>query len=311
MAKFPVEVSDVEGIIDAVNSLLSGPGGLGQNFAGFSSSLPGWLTGNNRVPYTLPYYSDASETTTNTPAELYVAPINLATSEMLDGRTYKFTFATAQAEPPFALGNGITVSGSSNSWYNDTYSVIGVAACTTTYVIVRTAESYSVENPGLGGTISLTTGTGFNSTDCNARITVTGGTDRVFISAQLDSVVNYITTVTPANLNYTVAVNRYRGTPNNNPANPDYVFTFDKTVAFKTYATTGLAASGTLPLTETVFTSIIDQPEPGYYWYILEVKFVFNTHTEIVDGTPTAVSNGQVTTDLLRLRSLSAQLVKQ
>jgi len=305
MAKFPVEISDKEGIVEAVNYVLSGPSGLGQNFAGFSSFAPAWLTGNFRVPYSLAF-ADAANKTINTPARLYVSPIDLSTSEMLDGRTFKFTFATAQKTAPFALGNGITIKGV-NSWYNDTYAVIGVTKCTTTYVIIRTSSTYSVQNSASGGTVSLTTGTGFNSTDCNARVTVTGGTDRVFISAQLDSVIAYTANTFPALLNYTVAVNRYKGEPNNNPVNPDFIFDFDETVASKTYIKDGLGSSGTLPVTETVFTSILDKPDPGYYWYILEVKFVFNTH--LVDKVP--VSNGQVTGDLMSLRSLSAQVVKQ
>jgi hypothetical protein len=306
MSKFPVEISDKEGIVDAVNYVLSGPAGLGQNFAGFSSFDPAWLTGNFRVPYSLAFFSDTAKTKTNTPARLYVPPIDLQTSEMLDGRTYKFTFKTVQKTAPFALGNGITVAGVDNDWYNDTYATIGVTQCTTAYVIVRTSNTYPVKNSGTGGTISLTTGTGFNSTDCNARVTVSGGTDKVFISAQLDSIVSYTASAFPALLNYTVAVNRYRGEPNNNPVNPDYIFNFDETVAAKTYVRDGLGSSGTLPLIETVFTSILDRPKPGFYWYILEVKFQFNTHTV---GTG-KVSNGQATTDLLALRSLSAQVVK-
>ena len=74
-AKFPVELSDQEGIVDAVNYLLSGPAGLGQNFSGFSDFNPAWLTGNFRTPYTV-----------TTPANLYVAPISLSTAEMLDER---------------------------------------------------------------------------------------------------------------------------------------------------------------------------------------------------------------------------------
>jgi hypothetical protein len=306
MAKFPVEVSDKEGIVDAVNYVLSGPAGLGQNFAGFSSFTPAWLTGNFRVPYSLSLFSDTAKTLFNTPARLYVPPIDLITSEMLDGRTFKFTFAKPQATAPFALGNGISIAGV-NSWYNDSYATIGVTKCTTTYVIVRTGSSYTVQNSASGGTVSLVTGTSFNSTDCNARVTVTGGTDRVFISAQLDSTVSYTASSFPALLNYTVAVNRYKGTPNNNPTNPDFVFEFDETVAAKTYIRDGLTYSGTLPLIETVFTSILDTPAPGFYWYILEVKFQFNTH---LTGT-SKVSNGQATTDLLALRSLSAQVVKQ
>ena len=88
-AKYPVELSDQEGIVDAVNYLLSGPAGLGQNFAGFSSYSPVYVTGNFRIPYTQV-----------DPASLYVPPIALSNAEQLDDRTIKYTFASAQPSPP-------------------------------------------------------------------------------------------------------------------------------------------------------------------------------------------------------------------
>ena len=45
MAQFPVTTGDPQGVIDGVNYLLSGPSGLGQNFAGRSFSDQAWLTG--------------------------------------------------------------------------------------------------------------------------------------------------------------------------------------------------------------------------------------------------------------------------
>jgi len=287
MAKFPVEITDNEGVIEAVNYLLSGPAGLGQNFAGFSSYTPGYLTGNFRVPY--------SQTTV---AQLYVPNIDLSQSEMLDGRTWKFTFAAEQATAPFALGNGIVVKGVDNSWYNDTYGIIGVTECTTKYVIVRTPNSYDIVAASPGGYVYNTSGTSVLSTDANARVTVTGGTDRVFTSAQIDNVISYDLT-SGSTLTYTVELNRYYGQPNNDPVNPDFVFNFSGTVAQKVYTYTGLSGSGTLPEQETIFTAFFDEPDIGYYWYILEVGFKFTTGT------------GQVTTSKFGLRSLSAQVVKQ
>lgn len=311
MAKFPVDISDKEGIVDAVNYTLSGPAGLGQNFAGFSNYKPYWLTGNFRVPFTKAFWADEAAGKANTPAALYVPPIALTSSEMLDGRTWKFTFTTKQKTAPFALGNGITVEGVADSFYNDTYSTIGVTQCTTEYVIVRTTGTYTIHGASTGGTVKLITGTGYNSTDANARVTVTGGSDRVFISAQLDNVLSYLVNTTPAALRYTVAINRYKGFLNNDPINPDYLFDLDETVAEKTYIKSGLVGNSSLPIFETVFTTVLDQPAPGFYWYILEVKFEFNTHQVKSGSTTTLEQNGQVTSCLLGLRSLSAQVVKQ
>lgn len=298
-AKYPVDIGDEEGIVDAVNYLLSGPSGLGQNFAGFSTFEQGWLTGNFRSPY-------GSATLAN----LYVAPIALTTSEMLDGRTWKFTFASTQPSPPFQNGNGVTVDGTSDSWYNDTFTVIGVVSCTTDYVIVRTTTSYAIEPPASGGDIRFQLGTSENSTDANARVTVTGGTDRVFISGQLNQYISYDAT---GDLQVTVAINKYYGEPDTQPVNPDYLFNFQYTVARKVYNYPGLSGVGTLPVLDTVFATVIDQPDPtvtlitidpatswtGYFWYILEVSFEFTSGT------------GVVTSDEFALRSLSAQVVKQ
>lgn len=301
-AKFPVELSDSEGIVDAVNYLLSGPAGLGQNFAGFSSFTPAWLTGNFRTPFTV-----------GSAALLTVAPVNLATSEMLDGRTFKFTFDTPYpATPPFANGNGITVSGVADPWYNDDYVTIGVVECTTTYCVVRVNATYPVEAPSTGGTIELQTGTAALSTDANARVTVTGGTDRIFVSGQLVQNIGYDVSLGPANLKVTVEINKYYGFIDPLPINPDIKFNYRSTIARREYNFPGLTSTGTLDALDTVFATVVDQPDPtavpttdpefswtGYFWYILEVAFEFTSGT------------GVVTTDQFDFRSLSAQVVKQ
>lgn len=298
MAKFPVEISDTEGIVDAVNNLLSGPGGLGQNFAGFSSYAPAYLTGNFRIPFTQ-----------DSIADLYVTPINLSNAEQLDDRTIKYTFAAAQPTPPFALGNGLSVTGITPSTYNSSslsaagYPItqIGVVECTTTYVIVRTRNAITTPLGSYvsGGQIFYYSMDTYLSTDCDVRVTVTGGTDRVFISGQLDETIGYDILSGTGNLTVYVALNRYVGVINNDPVNPDYIFDLDETVAEKTYNYTGLTGTGTLDLIETVFATVLDQPAPGYYRYILEVYFEGST------------SNVQIVTDEFGLRSISSQVVKQ
>lgn len=285
MSQFPINTED--GLYEAINYLAAGPQGLGQNFAGFSSYATAYLTGNYRIPFTQP-----------TLANLYVPNIALGVSEMLDGRTWKFWFASTQATAPFSPGNIITVTGVTDSYYDGTYSPIGVVECTVDYVIARTNTSYAIVSPSSGGDVYLNT-SGYMSSDCNARVTVTGGSDRVFISAQLDNTISYIVSTGSDDLIYTVAVNRYKGYINNDPINPDYIFDLDSTVALKTYTYTGLSGTGTLNLNETIFTTLLDEPDPGYYWYILEVEF---TSTGGNAG-PTSCQFG--------LRSLAAQVVKE
>lgn len=298
MSKFPVETTDSEGIRDAVNYLLSGPGGLGQNFSGYSTYQTGYLNGNFRPPFT-----------NTTGAELYVAPIPLGVSEMLDGRTWKFTFASAQASPPFVPGQPITVAGVADSFYDGDYSPIGVAECTTTYVIARTQTTYRVVPPSSGGDVFFyntlsTSSTSFLSTDANGKVTINGATDRVFLSAQLNNIISYIDASSTA-FQYTVQINRLVGFITDDPVNPEYRFNPDGVVAQKTY-TYHLSGSGDLDNVETVFTAIIDNPPLGYYWYILEVQY---KNLDWDGELPLPAF--QVTASTLTQRGLSAQVVKQ
>jgi len=287
MAQYPIDRDDSDNIADAVNTLLSGPSGLGQNFSGFSAYSTAYLTGNYRAPFTQ-----------TEPANLYVAPIALGTCEMLDGRTWKYNFAYIQASPPFALGSNVDVYGVDNSFYDGWFKPIGVIACTTEYVICRTNTTYPIAAPSANGFVEYSIVDATMSTDANARVTVTGGTDRVFVSAQLDQIVSY-SALGLDDLFVNVSINRYAGFLNQDPTNPDYLFSFDETVASKDYTFNNLEGDGIIPMIETVYATIIDKPKPGYYWYILEV-YVSN-------------SNGllYVTSDEVRLRDLSAQVVKQ
>jgi hypothetical protein len=290
MAQYPIDRDDSDNIADAVNTLLSGPSGLGQNFSGFSAYTTAYLTGNYRAPYT-------RESLVN----LHVAPIALGTCEMLDGRTWKYNFAYIQASPPFDVGAPVDVYGVDNDYYNSGSSgflQIGVVQCTTEYVICRTSDTYPLAAPSSGGFVELYVEDYVMSTDANAKVNVTSATDRVFISAQLDQIVNY-TTLGLDDLFVDVQIQRYYGFYNPDPTNPDYKFNSDKIIAKKTYSFLNVDGDGATPVIETVFATIIDKPTPGYYWYMLEVK-IYN-------------SNGllYVTSDEVRLRDLAAQVVKQ
>lgn len=369
MAKFPVEAGDLEGIVDGVNYVLSGPSGLGQNFGGINYSEPAWLTGNLRPPATrLPISTVAYGADTGTsitvndptgivigqyvigqgigtnavvgaayttgsvtvpltvanvapvsgtinfyetvPDNLYIAAITISTSECIDVNTRKFTFAAAQPAPPFLLGNSPTVATVSIAGYNQKY--MAVVECTTTYVIVKSITPQTVLANGAGGTIryqntilGAPAGTNaytdtFTRTDCQARLSVTGPTDRVFINATLDNTIYYQSTTT-GDVQYTVYINRYLLIPNNDPINPDFLSSFSKTIAERVYTLRSSFAPVNGDRFDTIFGSVIDQPPIGYYLYRLEVQFR-NINTS---GTT------QVLQSEVRLRSLTGQVVKQ
>ena len=289
MASYPIEATDTSGVIDAVNNLLSGPSGLGQDFGGFSSFATGYITGNFRLPYS-----------STVPASLYVAPINLATAAQLSGDTFEYTFASAQVPAPFVPGQGVTISGVADPYYNDTFTRIGVVSCNTTSVILRSAgEFFPIQPPSTGGTASLSSMGEDESTDCNVKVVITGGTDRVFISSQINAIISYTATVS-SDLTVSVFIDRYKGFPNSDPVNPGFLFNFDETVAFRQYEYPGLTGTGSLASLESIFSTFPDTDiSPGYYWYILSFKF---------DQTGGDLEVTQCETGL---RSMTTQVVKQ
>jgi len=238
-----------------------------------------------------------------------VAPIALGVSSMPGNDYFKFEFATPQAQPPFALGSPVKISGNSDgATYDGTYTPVGVVECTTDYVILY-AAGYSVQPDGSGGTAELSFATvinpdvpatgSFTSTDCNGKVVINGATDRVFLSAQLNNIIKYEVFSGPADLVYYVSLNRYKGFVTTDPTNPEYRFNFDAVINQQIYTYTGLTGTGTLDNIETLFSTVIDNPEPAYYWYILDVMFYVPT------------GDMQVTQSIVGERSLSAQVVKQ
>jgi hypothetical protein len=271
MAKYPVESGDNDGIQDAINYALSGPQSQGPLFAGFQDSYNSFLTGNRRLPFSNSNY-----------ARLYVAPITLSTSEWLDDYTWKFTFATPEAQPPFAVGNNPDVYGVTPGDYNGFYSGAGVVECSTTYVIVRTRNPYPrPATNGTGGSIVYNAADpnygGLNmSTDANAKVVVNYDSSQVLLNAQLNNKITYQTEGT-AGLEYRVSIARYRAFRNNDPTNPDFFFEYDKEVAFETYfltlpdtttAATSFTVSGVKPTATYPLTSVAPVLTYPYSYYI-------------------------------------------
>lgn len=352
----------MSGVLDGLNYVLSGPGGLGQNFAGFSNYELAYLTGNFRTPFTVLTYNryadglsgattidventisliagmtvtgvgigsgakistisgttvtltvansaDVENTVTFGPAvipKLYVAPISINNAQQIDSRTIKYTFTTAQPTAPFQLGNGLTITGITPSTYNSSslrsagtsINPIGVIECTTTYVVVRTASNITTALGTYvsGGSVEYSSMNTYCSTDCDVRATILGRQERVFIAAQTNQTISY-TATTASDINIYVEINRYKAFVNGDATNPEFIFDDQTTISSKKYSYTGVTGSGTYPL-ETIFTSVIDNPDPGYYRYILDLYF------ERLGG------DIEVTQDTLDLRSLTGQVVK-
>jgi hypothetical protein len=285
MAQYPVE--DDAGLFEAVNYLLSGPAGLGQNFNGFSSYQPVYLTGTFRAPFVV-------STTTNPPS-WYVAPIsinNIVRQNVVNGETanLEWTFTTPQATPPFRVGQRVDIANVTPDDY-DAYGYLVLTCSTTTF---QTQDSTVYPYPAYvsGGDVSLDNTDSLNSTDANARVTVQGPTEIVFISSQLALTSGY-TCTTSSSFSVTVQVNRYRGfVDTKNPGAVDYLFNYDETVSEQLQIFTVGTGTGTVNCGQNIFTTVLDQPSFGYYWYICEVLFVTKP-TYRYDG------QGQLVTGLL------------
>jgi hypothetical protein len=151
MAQYPV--ADEAGIIEGVNYLLSGPTGLGQNFDGFNSLTPAYLTSYFRAPFTLPKQSS------NIPKTLwYSAPINIGNITAIDSRTFEVTFATTQPTPPYSIGQGLLIDGVNpniGGIVSDGFIPTGTKVLTTEELIFDSVIPTTVTGTGSGAVVEI------------------------------------------------------------------------------------------------------------------------------------------------------------
>ena len=280
-AKYPVEVSDSEGIVDAVNYLLSGPAGLGQNFDGFSDYKSAYMTGTVRAPFTAPL-------STNPVPTMYVAPIALTNITIPNNPGAIFKAFYTNPTIPFNPGDNCrvrnVVDDGSGEAFNGTYRR-SVLESTTGYTLVQWSGGTDAtiwSNYLSGGTIEKNMSNLDLSTDCNGRVTVYGPTDEVFLSAQLNLDFTYDCTVA-SEWDIIVKIQRYAGEPTKTPGDNDYLFDLDTNPIVSQQVTHySQSTSGVSGNTEYIFTTVLDQPSFGYYWYILDV--VFSTKNPLLGG---------------------------
>ena len=266
MSQFPIEINDSQGINNAVNYLLSGPGGLGQNFEGFAAYQPAYLRSSFKQPWSVSIASGLN-------SSIYLA-LPISNAQPVGGNPsfqVEFTFATPQATAPFEWGDRVKVTGVTPSVYNDSDYV--VFSCSVTSVIIQYTAAVTWGPYISGGAIGRDRMNIPLDTDCNARVSVAGPTDQVFVSAQLD--LNWEYTCTMADdYDVVVAIYRSQGFPTASTTNTDYLFSNSVLVSEKTFARSVTAGTGTQSL-EAVFSTVLDGPGLpfGLYWYILSVEF--------------------------------------
>jgi len=151
MAQYPV--ADEAGIIDGVNYLLSGPAGLGQNFDGFNSITPAYITSYFRAPFSLPKRSS------NIPKTLwYSDPINIANIVPIDSRSFEVTFATAQPSPPYSIGQGLfiqNVNPGTGGIVSNGFTPSGTKVLTTEILTFESVIPTTVTGTGSGAVVEV------------------------------------------------------------------------------------------------------------------------------------------------------------
>ena len=293
MSQFPV-ITD-QGLYEAVNYLASGPAGLGQNFSGFSSYTPVYLTGTFRQPFTV------ATTATSEPISWHVPPIsinNIVRQNVENGQTanLEWTFTTPEATPPFRAGQKIYAQNVDPSYYDSPYVVL---TCSTTTVQTQDNNVYPYPDYTSGGELFFNNSDTLSSTDANARVTVQGPTDIVFISSQLALTSGYSCSTT-SSFDISVQINRYYGSIDTvGQGAVDYLFSYDKTVSEQITSFDVEPGDGVVDAGQNIFTTVLDQPSFGYYWYICEITWAATSG----DVNPTVQTAG--------LRSLTAQVIKQ
>jgi hypothetical protein len=311
MAQFPIEIDDSQGINEAINYLLSGPSGLGQNFEGFSAYVPVYIRPSGRQPWSLA--TEVGDPPVPQPLDPSVYLALPVTNIVIDGGNpssfLTVSFTAAYTDAPFQFGDkldiaGVVETGSDETLNNTGFVVYSCTASTVTIGYNGEFLPFDWNTYVSGGTIgrNYLDGTAMD-TECNARVTVAGATDQVFVSAQLDLTWEY-DCVTATDYAVVIAITRLRGFPTTTPGSNDYLFADTVVVSEKSFARSVAPGTGTQSL-EAVFTTVLDGPDLnfGYYWYILTVEFVM-PETE----PPFSTTIGRATT---ALRSLTAQVIKQ
>lgn len=283
MSQYPVD--DQNGYFEAINYLLSGPGGNGQNFDGFSSYAPTYIRPSFREPWSLPVVVENPTTgfpqaqTLQTAWYLNIPISNAVPIGPQPGQLFKLTFTTPFTDPPFQYGDRLDVSGVVDTTPGtETYNGSGytVFESTVNDVTLFTSGSYNWATYVSGGFVGRDYSNFTQSTDCNAKIFVNSGTDQVFVTAQIKLDYDYTASMA-SEYDIIVQINRYTGSiTNSTPTSPtdlivyDYQDTINQQVFHKSVTTSGSDSI------EAVFTTTLDGPSLnlGSYWYILDISFV-------------------------------------
>jgi hypothetical protein len=315
MPQYPIQQNDSQGIYEALNYLLSGPAGLGQNYNGVSAFDTVYLRAVPPLnqPYTVP-------TTTSLDPLLYIdwtvtgaAPVS--PSPGTDQIYINFTSSTTLTADPFQFGDILTVTGVTPSQYNGTWTVLKnqLFTGTTGRVYLFKLNTYiTYPSYSSGGRIGRDWTNQPLGTDCIAQVAVQGGTDQPFVSAQIGAAFDYIQIggATDSWYDMVYAITRYAVIPSNQPNSVNgYLYNYQSTITRQTqpYQADGASVSNPLgPQSDTIiFSNVFDralagQPgatalnqqgtfggltlQPGIYLYELQLGFLTTPSIKVSGG---------------------------
>jgi len=328
MSQFPLDTSS--NLVEAVNYLLSGPTSSGQNFEGMSElgdpNLPyiGTPTGTYFTGTIVGPYTRDSNTTRYASWSSTDIPVTISGITIVNDNTLTIAYTLPanydginQSERPFVEGQLITVTGTTPAVYDQTYQITEAFFGTGTITVIS-FENHAWTAYTSGGDITWNYANDNRPTDCSAIVTVTGPTDRVFISSQATTELGWYDNFGYSGaLNITInsRVNRYQAVAkstlpdsafpvNGNRIYSGYEWKFDGTlIDVPSYIPYTL---GTGPYTHdmgtNIFNNIIDSPGIGHYWYVLE--FYFDNPYSATDAYPLYMLTKN-------FRSFTAQVIKR
>jgi len=336
MSQYPLDTQD--GVIDAVNYLLSGPSSTGQNFQGVSATaVPSnnivttyeydMLTNAMAAPFNTQVTDTGNVVTPSSNAfwpqlssinfygnpppvtvpNCVITGITVITAEIIDVaitvnpidvsamNNAEFAFTPYGPYNPFVKNQRVDISTVTPPVYNGAYRVAAnlPGPGISTIRLIRLDGIQPWTSYVSGGQIDWQNQNVV--TDLSGSVTVTGPTDRVFITCQA-AIKGYIfnpiyTTLGPGlePATYELRINRYRATapvtlPDGAQPFPllhqGYAWQLDANLVTVPYnlfpLTPGIIADGFTffkPDSNSTFNNVIDQPGIGYFLYTFEIYF--------------------------------------
>lgn len=241
----------------------------------------------------------------------------------------QFLFTTNGPTNPFANNQKVTVSGVTPAAFNGDYKIVDLATgpATTSLTLIRLDGVQTWPAYTTGGQISWQNQN--IVTDLSAQVSVTGNTDRVFVTCQAPIkgfVFNPIyATFDPGTVSFTyeLRIRRYKATnkstlPNGAVPFPEvydgYVWTHDAdlvTVPYDLFPNPNIALDNYTFFKPDVstFNNVIDSPGIGLFLYTFEV-YINNPAYDPLNpgGTPNIIPIAMAT---YGFRSFTAQVIKQ